>query len=231
MRVWKFLTLSLVMFLPVLTQGEVLRLKDGSSIQGKLLRLVNDTLYFETSFGSEIRVTRDKVLRIDFVEPGSTLVYPPTQPTPQQSSLPGTVMVSFEKFKVTSRVTVHRGKDEEAIIRANSIECAFYIGPSKMFSAVDSVTDKEIREGPDTVYKNDMRPERVKVAITSGSYQCRLFLRNWLLADYKDSFIGDPLEKELLVENVKVLPGQTTQLRIGMKRKRKIGSRQLFVYE
>lgn len=231
MRISKFLILCLVAFVPAVTQGEVLRLKDGSSIQGKLVRLVNDTLYFETSFGAEMRIPRHQVVRIEFVESASaTGGQEPTAVSPQ-SSLPGTVMVSFEKFKLTSKVTVHRGKDEEGIVRANSIECAFYVGSNKVYSLIDSVTDKEIREGPDTVFRNDIRPVEFKVAVPSGSYQCRLFLRNASPDLHKDAFVGDPLEKRLLLENIKVLPAQTTHLRVGMKRKMKIGSPQLFVFD
>jgi hypothetical protein len=229
MRQRVFFVVCLLAFLPALIRGEVLYLKDGSSIQGKLLRLVNDTLYFETSFGSEVRVPRDQVARVEFSP--STVPSPVATHVPFQSELAGTVLVNFEKFKVSSRVSVHRDKEKAAILRANAIECALYLGSVKAFSTVDSVADEEIREGPDTVYRNDMTPARIKVAVAPGSYQCRLFLRNVARAEEAEYFVGDPLEKDLLVENVKILPGETTQLRVGMKRKMKIGSAQLFVFE
>jgi hypothetical protein len=225
-----FLLVSGLVFLPALTQGEVLYLKDGSSIQGRLQKMVNDTLYFETSFGSSIRVPREKVSRLDFAEspmipaPGAAVI-------PPESSVPGTVMVSFEKIQLTSKVSVNRGKNEQEILRANWIECAWYMGSDKVHSQIDSVTDKTIREGPETRYRNDMTPHDFKVAVPTGSYQCRLIIRNIVPEGYDGSFDGGPLEKRLLIENVKVLPAQTTQYRVGMKRKMKIGSPQLFVFE
>ena len=88
MRIRMFLLMSTLVLLPALTQSEVLYLKDGSSIQGKLKRLVNDTLYFETSFGSSIRVPREQVVRIDFAD--SPTIQPPgagAAAIPQQSSV------------------------------------------------------------------------------------------------------------------------------------------------
>jgi hypothetical protein len=224
--------ICLAVFLPGILRGEVLYLKDGSSIHGKLLRLLDDTLYFETSFGSQVRVPRDHVARLEF-SPGVPGAYGsnPTTTVPFQSELAGTVLVSFEKFKVTSRVTVHRDKNKDAILRANAIECAVYMGSVKTFSAIDSVNDDEIREGPETTYRNDMVPKGIKVAVAPGSYQFRLYLRNVARVEDEGFFVGDPLRKDLLVENMKVLPGETTQLRVGMKRKMKLGTPQLFAFE
>ena len=56
-------------------------------------------------------------------------------------------------------------------------------------------------------------------------------MRNVASVEEEEFFVGDPLQKDLLVENVKVLPGETTQLRVGMKRKMKLGSPQLFAFE
>jgi hypothetical protein len=232
MRFRVFLVVCTLVFLPIVTQSEVLYLKDGSTIQGKLKRLVNDTLYFETSFGSSIRVPRAQVARIDFAD--APLVQPPAAGAAAvgvQSSVPGTVMVSFDKVKLSSKVSVERGKDEAAILCANRIECALYMGSDKVYSQIDSVTDKTIREGPETRFRNDMVPQDFKVAVPPGSYQCRFFIGNVVPEGYEQRFVGDPLDKRLLVENVEVLPARTTQLRIGVKRKMKIGTPQLFVFD
>jgi len=227
-----FLLVSTLLFLPALTQSEVLYLKDGSTIQGKLKRLTNDTLYFETSFGASIRVAREQVVRVDFAD--SPAVQPPgvgAGAVGQQSSVPGTVMVGFENVKFSSKVTVKRGKDEDAILHANRIECAWYAGSKKVYSQIDSVTDKTIRDGPETRFRNDMKPKDFKIAIAPGTYECRLFIRNIVPEGYETSFAEGPLRKELVVNEVTVRPAQTTQLRVGMKRKMKVGSPQLFVFD
>jgi hypothetical protein len=105
------------------------------------------------------------------------------------------------------------------------------VGPDKVYSQVDSVTDKTIREGPETRFQNEMRPRDFKVAIAPGSYQCRFFIGNVVPEGYEESFVGGPLDKRLIVDDVEVLPSGTTQVRIGVKRKMKVGSPQLVVFE
>ena len=227
-----FLLVSTLLFLPALTQSEVLYLKDGSAIQGELKRLVNDTLYFETSFGASIRVARARVARIVFAD--SPSVQPPgggPGAIAQQSSVPGTVMVGFDKVKLRSKVVVNRGKDDDTILRANWIECAWYAGSIKVYSEIDSVIDKTIRKGPETRFSNDMKPQDFKIALPPGTYECRLFIRNNVPEGYETSFAEGPLAKVLVVNQVTVHPAQTTQIRVGMKRKMKVGSPQLFVFD
>lgn len=233
MRPRVFAILCVALLAPSITQGEALYLKDGSTIHGTLVRVVADTLYFKTSFGAEVHVARDMVLRLDFVDqPSIPASSPAAEPVPFENALPGTVMVKFDGVKVSSRVVVYRGKDEEALLQANAIECAFYVGADKSYSVVDSVTENEIREGPETTFKNEMIPKNFKVAVPPGSHRVRIVLSNVVHEESrKAAFVGEPLDKRLLVEDVQVLPGRITQLMVGMKRKMKIGSPQLVLIE
>jgi hypothetical protein len=224
---------ALALLLPAITAGEVLYLKDGSAIQGSLVRVVGDTLFFRTSFGAELPIAKDKVTRLDFGDvPVVTTTPGPTDAVPLESAVPGTLMVSFDDVKVTSRVVVHRGNDEKALLRANSIECALYVGAQKKYSAIDSVADKTVREGPKTTYKNDMSPEDFMVAVEPGSHRCRIILSNLVQNDSEEkAFEGGPLDKRLLIEGVEVLPGRITLLTVGIKRKMKVGSPQLVLIQ
>ncbi|MDH3217145.1 MAG: hypothetical protein OEN01_12805 [Candidatus Krumholzibacteria bacterium] len=234
MRIWKFLGVFALIMVPVLSRGEVVYLKDGSTIQGTVIRLVNDTLYFEADFGSEVRIPKAKVLRIEFLETrgllqGSSMGT--SHSVARESSIAGTLRVHFEPSRFTSRISVHRGKNRDALERANSIEKAFYVSGDKVFSVVDSLTDKVIREGPETILRNDMTPETFSVVVTPGQYNCRLYIGNSRAGDYEDMFIGNPLDNRLVAERVIIQPGQTTELRVGVKRKLKIGSSYLFLYD
>ena len=77
-----------------------------------------------------------------------------------------------------------------------------------------------------------MTPEDFKVAVEPGSHRCRIVLSNLSAGESaRGAFVGDPLDKSLMIEDVKVLPGQVTQLNVGMKRKMKVGSPQLVLIE
>ena len=66
MRLRAMLIICVLLLLPYLSRSEVLYLRDGSTLQGKLLRMSNDTLYVKTSFGATVPMHKSVVLRIDF---------------------------------------------------------------------------------------------------------------------------------------------------------------------
>lgn len=232
MRVTPFLIICFLLFAPAFSHGEIVYLKDGSTIQGKLVKLLNDTLHFETSFGAPIRIHRSKVLRVEFAGPASSqsvILTPGIQQ--QQPAGIGTLQVHFDKFELTSRITVHRGKNRDDLEKANSIEKSLFLGRDKVASVIDSVTDKVIREGPETILRNSITPRTIKVAVNSGTYRCRVHIGNTMAGDFHDRFVGDPLDKEVVAHNVVIRAGETTALRIGFKRKMKIGSGYMYVIE
>ncbi len=221
------LALCAALFSPVLLRSDTLRLKDGSEVMGMLIKVENDTVSFQTNFGSVLRVHKGKVLRIDFAADGEV------QPVPSETSIhsseaPGTLLVAFAEFEVTSRIVVERNADRTAFERGNSIKQSLKVNGAAVLTSVDSTTDKVVRNGPETTLRNDAKPVDFKVALDPGFYQCSIVFGNVGAAKYMDSFDPRPLDETLELDSVRVNSKQTTVIRIGMKRKVwKIGSQNL----
>jgi len=201
-----------------LLESETLYLRDGSAVKGRFVRMAQDTIYFETSFGPLVRVHKEKVSRIDFVDGRAPALLDSASPI-HVSAEAGTLDVSFEKFELTSRIIVERDREREAHERENAIEQALLLGDKKVYSVVDSTTDKIVREGPETILRNDMRPRDFKVAVAPGLHRCAVVLANSRASVYVDRFDPAPLDKKLTLDNVDIKPGETTYIRIGLKRK------------
>jgi hypothetical protein len=194
---------------------------------GTLIKVDNDTVSFQTNFGSVLRVHKGKVLRIEFAADGDV------QPAPIGTSIhpieaPGTLLVAFVEFEVTSRIVVERNADRAALEKGNSIRQSLKVNGATVVTSVDSTTDKVVRNGPETTLRNDASPVDFKVALDPGFYQCSIEFGNVGAAKYTDSFDPRPLEEKLELDSVRVSSEQTTVIRIGMKRKVwKIGAQNL----
>ncbi len=204
-----------------LLESETMFLRDGSTLNGRFVRMAQDTVYFETSFGTLMRVHKGQVSRIDFIEGGGNApVTPMESVTPLHvSEEPGTLDVSFEKFEVTSRITVDRNREREAHERENAIEEALLLGGKRVYSLVDSTTDKVVREGPETILRNDMKPRDFRVTVAPGVYSGSLVLGNTRASAYVEHFDPSPLDKKLVLNDIDIKTGATTHIRIGLKHK------------
>jgi hypothetical protein len=205
-------------FLPVLLRSETLHLKDGSAVKGRFVKTERDTVFFETTFGTTIRVHKDKVARIDFGE----------EPAPSEGALdaamrtseaPGTLLVTFEKFELTSRIVMDRRGNRSDYERENAIEQALFVNQKKVHSVVDSTTDKAVRNGPETTLRNDAKPADFRVPLAVGVHQCSIVFSNSRAKEYEERFDPSPLAKKLVLDGIQVKPNQTTALRVGLKRK------------
>ena len=214
-------TLALVA-IPVLTQSEVVYLKDGSSLKGTVRRFQNDTLYFKTSFGSVIRVPREKIARIDF---GDSIVVPQqsmkAQPVPEPAG-PGYLAIEFDNVEVSSTILMHRNRDREGHERENTIETVLLVDNQLVYSAIDTTTDKVIKDGTDTKLRNKAKPESFTVEIASGTWDVALIIGNTRVDQYRDRFDSKPIDYDVKIDNVLIKPGATKRFRIGM-RKKKLG--------
>ena len=136
------------------------------------------------------------------------------------SAEPGTLFVAFENFEVTSIIVMKRGLDRESFERENSIEQALTVSDRKVYSVIDSTTDKVIKTGRETALRNNMKPRELRVALPSGLHHCVVSFKNSRMEEYGDSFDPKPLDRELHIENVQIEPGETFVVRVGMKRKK-----------
>ncbi len=224
------LLLCASLVVPGLLKSESLRLKDGSVLNGRLVKVEQDTLYFETSFGATVAVHRGKVSRIEFDESAvRSSNEPPAFLSIHTSERPGSLSVSFEKFTLTSRVVVPRGGDRESYERENAIELALEVDGQNTYSFVDSTTDKTVRNGPETVLRNDIEPHDFGVAVSPGLYRCVVGFRNSRASAYVERFDPRPLDQKLVFDTVRIEPGKTTYIRVGLKRKAwLVGKTELF---
>ncbi len=220
MRFRAFVLVLFVICLPALLLGDTLYLTDGSKLKGKLVRYENDTLYFETAFGAAVKIHKQKALQLVFGDGSIGVPSPDAVDTGFNDTAPGSLQVVFEKVSVTSRVIVQRGKEREAIERANSIEQALFVGNGRVFSYTDSTTDKIVGKGPETTLRNDFNAVDFTVALKPDFYHVTLVIGNTLAGDFKDSFDPKPVEHRLLIENLRVESGKTTIVRVGTKKKR-----------
>jgi hypothetical protein len=205
-------------FLPVLLRSETLHLKDGSVVKGRFIKTERDTIFFETTFGTSIRIHKDKVARIDFGE----VPAPPesaVDSTMRTSEAPGTLLVTFDGFELSSRIVMERRGNRGEYERENAIEQALFVDQKKVHSVVDSTTDKTVRNGPETTLRNDARPVDFRVPLAAGIHQCSIVFSNSRAKEYEERFDPSPLSKKLVLDGIQVKPNQTTALRVGMKRK------------
>jgi hypothetical protein len=200
---------------PAILQGEVLYLKDGSEIRGRIEAFGADTLVFAPSFGGRIHVFRGDIVRIVFDEtaaPAKTVVTP--------AEAPGTISLTFKDDKVTSKIAVKSSqKSREAeLVRANWIQQIFVVGRDTVFTSIDSTMDKTIYSGHEKEFKNTMELEDVQVVVAEGVYRCVLIVRNLGADEFEDSFNEGPIEMRLEFETVGSIANQTTTLRAGIKK-------------
>lgn len=222
------LILVVLVIVPVALQGEILILKDGSELKGKIVAVTGDTLVFEPSFGGRISIHKDKVARIvyDESERGSG-------PTPAvQAAGEGVLRVTFEQNKLSSKIAITNKlkSQKEEILRANWIEQLLIVGTDTVFSRVDTTMDKTVYKGHERLYKNNVELEDIEVPVKAGVHRCALIIRNRGVETHTDLFDEGPLDLMLVVDTINFTAGQSTPLKVGIKKGfLKLGSPRLVV--
>ena len=207
--------------MPVLVASEVLHLKDGSTLKGKVVSFVADTLVFEPSVGGRIRVPKSEIVRIVYGEsdtPGRG--EPAIDPASGASAGPGRISIVFNDRDLSSKIAIpsnQRGRKTE-LLRANWIAQYVLVGPDTVFARVDSTVEKIIYEGHDRVYKNSIELTDVDTSLVAGVYRCVIGVRNTSLSEHEVYFTEGPLDLRLVVDPVPVYAGRTTTVEVGVKR-------------
>lgn len=212
-----FVVILLVIVIPTFIYGEILHLKDGSSIRGEVISFKGDTLHFKTSYGSVLRIHKDNVLRIDYADEPMAPRMVPVEPT---STEPGSLIVRFSKMKLMSKISVHRNQDRKGHELENAIEQSLTISGKKVFSRVDTTTNKIIYQGPETVLKNEFEPVEMRVGMPAGIYQVKIVIANPYVDKYAKDFPDEPLYKDVFVDAIVINAGGYTVVQVGKRRKR-----------
>ena len=216
-----FFVLVCIVFGAGLLKSEIVYLKDGSIVKGTLKKISADTLYFETSFGSMMKIPKHKIFKVDFADgaAGPTTVPPAVAGLGTASAEPGSLMVVFDRIKLTSRITVKRDRDREGHERENAIEVALMIDGKKVYSFIDSTTDKLIANGPEKTLRNDIEPRGFTVGLPAGLSQGSLHIGNTRADEYADRFDPEPLNRVLILNNLDIKSNETLVVQVGMKKK------------
>jgi hypothetical protein len=203
--------LVVLLVLPAMLQGEILVLRDGSELKGRIVSFEGDTLVFEPSFGGRIFVHRENIARIVYDEGERRK---PAAPATGK----GSVSVRFEHRKLSSKVVVTKKlkRNQDEIIRANWIEQYLIVGLDTLFSRVDTTMDKTVYKGHERLYKNSVELEDFQVGVPAGVHRCVLVVRNRGADTHAEVFDDDPLDLRLVFDAVNVVDGLTIPLKVGI---------------
>ncbi len=210
---------ALACLLPAVAPGEVVRLKDGSTLKGRLVKVEGDTLVVRLSVGAAVKVHRSQVESIVFsdsaVAMGAPLVATavPATATPAGT---GTIEVRFEDRKVSSKITIDKKKNWDEKIRSNEIVMEFVVDGMVAYSKVDTTMDKTIYLGQEKQIKNDTQLADFDVKVKSGKHRCKLVVRNRDPDTFRDSFDPEPLSLILDFDEFTLDPNGTMRLDVRM---------------
>jgi hypothetical protein len=203
---------------PALLQGEILYLKDGSEIRGKVVAFSADTLTFDPSFGGRIRVYRGDIATVVFDEAGAPKREPRAAEPPSEA--PGVLWVIFKDDQLSSKIAVDQKSKsiEHELERANWIEQLLIVGPDTVYSRIDTTKDKTIYKGHEKEFKNTIELEDMKATVPSGVQRCVVVVRNLGAREYEGAFREGPLDMSIEFKTVGIYPNQTTTLEVGIKK-------------
>ncbi len=198
-----------------LPHAETIKLRDGSVIKGKLVRMSGDSLYFQTGFGSVLGFNRSQVSSLIFWED----VIKEYVSKQNSAAEPGSLQVTFNGLKLSNKVTVHRGKHIEDNLKANYLEESLYIDSEKVFSYIDSTMDKIISNGADKEYKNTIKLQDITVGLKPGPHWCRIVIRNPGV-DFKANFSNKPFFMDLNMGDIIIYSKKTVRREVVVKKKK-----------
>lgn len=213
---------ALALLLPAAVPGEVVRLKDGSTLKGRLIKVEGDTLTVRLSIGTPIKIHRDLVESIVFSDSIAANPFgamPTTATAVPAAKVPAgvaTVEVRFEDRKVSSKITIEKKKNWDEKVLANHIVTEFVVDGAVVYSAVDTTTDKTIYLGQEKQLKNEAKLADFDVKIPSGKHRCKLLVRNRDPETFYDSFDPEPLNLVLDFEEFSLDPGEVVRVDIRM---------------
>lgn len=228
---WFRLLWLLVMMIPAAVPGEVVKLKDQSTVRGRLVEVAGDSLVFKTAFGT-LHFHRNQVVSIVFddsveaaVLSAPTSAAAPAEATPAGN---GRIEVVFKDRELSSKIKIHLKKDWDEHVRANHILVELVVDGRVAYSMADTTMDKTINKGHTTELKNDIELADFGVAVTSGLHHAKVVVRNRDVTTYREDFVGEPLDMVVPFDNLEIRPGEVYRLDVGISRgKLKMGQARL----
>jgi hypothetical protein len=192
---------------PALAPGEVVRLKDASTVRGRLVQVTGDTLVFKSTFGT-LRFHRDQVVSILFDDSAAVVTGVPGEIATPAPAGKGRIEVVFKDRDVSSKIAIDLKKKWDEHIASNHIVVELLVNGHVMYTAVDTTMDKQINKGHTTVMKNSSEVADFGVDVPSGLHHARLVIRNSDGLTFRKDFDPEPLDMVLAVDNIQIHPGE-----------------------
>jgi hypothetical protein len=228
--------LAVAALAPSAAPGEVVRLKDASTLKGRLVHADGDSLTFRTSFGT-VRLGRSQIVWILFDDstgaaapdlPGGTGAVVPPPPAGGK----GAIAVSFKDRELSSKIEIDKRRLWDEHVAANHIVVELLVDGKLLHTAVDSTMDKEIEKGHITQVKNDVELKDFSVEVPAGMCHATLIVRNADPDRFRDDFDPDPINLVLAINNLDVRAGEIMRVDVGINRgKLKMGKPKLYLVE
>ena len=218
---------------PALASGEVVRLRDGSTLRGRLVSVVADSLTVRLSAGPRVTLHRSQVLAIDFDDAAGIAAAGQVPPVAAPAVAgKGTIYVSFKDREVSSKISIEHKRDWDAHVRSNAIVVELLVNGVVVHAAVDSTTDKTIYKGHTTQLRNDAVLEDFSVEVPAGAHQCEVIVRNFDEDTYREDFDDKPLHAALVIDSFEVPAGSGGRIEVGIdKGTLKMGKARLYRVE
>jgi hypothetical protein len=201
---------------PGAAPAEIVRLRDASSLNGRLVRVEGDSLTFHLGVGPTVHLHRSQVRAIVFYDTAPPAA--PAAPAAAAATGSGTIEVAFKDRELSSKIAIELKKEWDAHVGANAIVVEFLVDGVVSFTSVDTTMDKRIYHGHETVLKNDIKLPDFTVAVPAGMRQCKLIVRSRGTDQYRDDFDPEPLNMVLAFNNLMVQNGEITRLDVGLAR-------------
>jgi hypothetical protein len=204
--------------IPAVAPGETVKLKDQSTVRGRLVEVRGDSLVFRSSFGT-LRLHRDQVVSIVFDDSAAAAIVTAVPAVPAKPpSGKSRIEVVFKDRDLSSKIGIELKKNWDDHVRANQIITELYVDGRVAYSTVDSTTDKRIYHGHTTVMKNDVELADFGVDVPSGIHHARLVVRNAGGATHRQFFEPEPLDKVLALDNLELAPGEIYRVHVAISK-------------
>ncbi len=214
--------LSIVALLPAVTSGEVVRLRDGSTLRGRLVRVAGDSLTFRLNIGTPIVLLRPQVLSIAFDDSvAAAVIAAPAVPagtTAAAATGKGRITVSFKDRELSSKISIDKKKQWDEHVLSNHIVVEFLVDGKALYTAEDSTMDKTIYKGHIQQLKNDIKLQDFTVEAPSGMHQVELVVRNRDSDTFRYDFDPEPLNVVLVLDDFDVRAGGAVRIDVGINR-------------
>ena len=219
------------MVIPAVAPGEVVKLKDASTVRGRLVQVVGDTLVFKSTFGT-LRFHRDQVVSIVFDDSSvATAVVAPPLGVSAAATTPkgkGRIEVVFKDRDLSSKIAIDLKKDWDAHVASNHIVVELLLDGHVVYTVADTTMDKQINQGHTTVMKNSILLTDFGVDVPSGMHHAKLVIRNADGTTFRKDFDPEPLEMVVAFDNLEIRPGEIYRMDVGIsKGKLKMGQPRL----